>query len=472
MPRYHSPLAQVLVVSCACFLAPGMFNALNGLGGAGQLDPRTSNNANTAVYLAFALSSFAGGGIVNILGIRYPAAVACLTYALYTGSYCYYNTTGDGAFTIVAGAVMGVGAGVLWTAQGVVMVSYPSERDKGKFISIFWVIFNLGGLIGGILPFAINFYNSGSLTNSVYMLFVIIECGGAVAALFLVPPTSVVRNDGSHPTLFPSNGARQECAEVLRLFRNKWMLLLLPMSFASNFFYGYQFSLYNGALFTPRTRGLNNLLYWASQMLGSILLFVLLDFVRWTRRKRGTCALALMALAFNAVWAGTVVVQRRYTRGGEHTDYPGGIIDFMESSRSAGPIALYFFMGMADAWFQNIAYWIIGALTSDSYRTARLVGFYKGIQSLGAAVSWQLAARELPYMHQLIGNWFLFAVSLPAMFYTIAHLEEHALDDQVICLSPRTAKSHFTSAHLSMDVLIRSTQELPRKSARNVESII
>ncbi|KAJ2713263.1 hypothetical protein H4R19_002336, partial [Coemansia spiralis] len=152
MPRYHSPLTQMLVVSCACFLAPGMFNALNGLGGAGQLDSRTTNDANTAVYLTFSAFSFIGIAIVNVLGIRYPAAIACLTYALYTGSYCYYNTTGDGTFTIIAGAVLGMGAGVLWTAQGVVMVSYPSEKDKGKFISIFWLIFNLGGLIGGILP--------------------------------------------------------------------------------------------------------------------------------------------------------------------------------------------------------------------------------------------------------------------------------------------------------------------------------
>ncbi|KAJ2757562.1 hypothetical protein IWQ56_006227, partial [Coemansia nantahalensis] len=293
MPRYHSPLAQMLVVSCACFLGPGMFNALNGLGGAGQLDPRTTNDANSAVYLAFCLFSFVGIAIVNVLGIRYPAAIACLTYALYTGSYCFYNSTSNGVFTIVAGAVMGMGAGVLWTAQGVVMVSYPSEKDKGKFISIFWLIFNLGGLIGGILPFAIDYQSSGSLNNSVYVLFVILECAGAVVALFLVPPASVLRDDGSHVTIFTPNNARQECAEIFRLFRNKWLLLLLPMSFASNFFYGYQFSTYNGALFTPRTRGFNNLLYWASQMLGSVLIFLLLDSPRWPRRTRGVYAIAL-----------------------------------------------------------------------------------------------------------------------------------------------------------------------------------
>ncbi|KAJ2339140.1 hypothetical protein IWW50_006087, partial [Coemansia erecta] len=214
MPRYHSPLAQMLIISGVCFLGPGMFNALNGLGGAGQLDPRTTSDANAALYLAFAIFSIVGGAIVNVLGVRYTTSTACLTYALYTGSYIYYNNTGRGAFTIAAGAVLGIGAGILWTAQGVVMVSYPSEKEKGKFIAIFWVIFNLGGMLGGVLPFAINYSNSGALTDSVYVLFVILECTGAICALFLAPPTSVVRDDGSHATVVQnSSSMRLEAME-------------------------------------------------------------------------------------------------------------------------------------------------------------------------------------------------------------------------------------------------------------------
>jgi hypothetical protein len=41
----------------------------------------------------------------------------------------------------------------LWTAQGAVMMGYPNEHEKGRYISIFWVIFNLGGVIGGLVGF-------------------------------------------------------------------------------------------------------------------------------------------------------------------------------------------------------------------------------------------------------------------------------------------------------------------------------
>jgi hypothetical protein len=37
------------------------------------------------------------------------------------------------------------------------MMSYPTEIEKGKFIGIFWAIFNLGGVVGAGVSFAQNF---------------------------------------------------------------------------------------------------------------------------------------------------------------------------------------------------------------------------------------------------------------------------------------------------------------------------
>ncbi|KAJ1942045.1 hypothetical protein GGF37_003286, partial [Kickxella alabastrina] len=48
--RYYSPMTQIVLVGFVCFLCPGMFNALNGMGGGGQMDRTTGNNANTALY--------------------------------------------------------------------------------------------------------------------------------------------------------------------------------------------------------------------------------------------------------------------------------------------------------------------------------------------------------------------------------------------------------------------------------------
>ena len=62
-------------------------------------------------------------------------------------------------FVIAAGAVLGICAGMLWTAQGSLMLSYPQEHQKGRFIGIFWAIFNLGGIVGAAVSLGAN-YNS------------------------------------------------------------------------------------------------------------------------------------------------------------------------------------------------------------------------------------------------------------------------------------------------------------------------
>ena len=44
IPWYASPKVQLLMVSFVCFLCPGMFNALGGLGGGGKADVTLADN--------------------------------------------------------------------------------------------------------------------------------------------------------------------------------------------------------------------------------------------------------------------------------------------------------------------------------------------------------------------------------------------------------------------------------------------
>lgn len=64
-----------------------------------------------------------------------------------------------GAFVIAAGAILGICAGLLWTAQGSLMLAYPTENQKGKYIGIFWSIFNLGGVVGAAVSLGQNFHS-------------------------------------------------------------------------------------------------------------------------------------------------------------------------------------------------------------------------------------------------------------------------------------------------------------------------
>lgn len=154
IPGYASPPFQLALVAFVCFLCPGMFNAVTGLGAAGQADPRDIKNINkatTALYSTFCVVGFFAGSIANRIGLRITLGLGGFGYFLYSASTLSYNHNKNAGFLIFAGALLGVCAGLLWTAQGAVMMSYPPEKSKGKYISWFWMIFNLGAVIGSLV---------------------------------------------------------------------------------------------------------------------------------------------------------------------------------------------------------------------------------------------------------------------------------------------------------------------------------
>ena len=88
---YASPKVQLGMVSIVCFLCPGMFNALSGLGGGGQVDFTAQNIANTSLYSLFAFVGFFAGTFANRLGLRLTLSVGGLGYAVYAASFLSYN---------------------------------------------------------------------------------------------------------------------------------------------------------------------------------------------------------------------------------------------------------------------------------------------------------------------------------------------------------------------------------------------
>jgi hypothetical protein len=107
---YYHPLTQVVMLGFVCFMCPGSFNALNGLGGGGQRDATTGANANAALYATFAFTAFFAGFVClafpthgfstltpsssertinNKLGSRLTLLLGTIGYALYIGSFLY-----------------------------------------------------------------------------------------------------------------------------------------------------------------------------------------------------------------------------------------------------------------------------------------------------------------------------------------------------------------------------------------------
>jgi MFS family permease len=106
---------------------------------------------NTALYSAFAVFGFFGGTFINKLGVRWTLAFGGIGYSIYAISLLVSVHASVAGFNLFAGTWLGICAALLWTAQGTIMISYPTEEQKGRYFAWFWGIFNMGAVIGSLV---------------------------------------------------------------------------------------------------------------------------------------------------------------------------------------------------------------------------------------------------------------------------------------------------------------------------------
>ncbi|RDB24573.1 hypothetical protein Hypma_008199 [Hypsizygus marmoreus] len=422
---YFHPLTQVTMLGFVCFMCPGLFNALNGLGAGGQVDSTTSANANTALYATFAVGAFFAGSITNILGAKTTLLLGSFGYALYIGSFLAINIhPNSGPFVITSGAILGICAGLLWTAQGSLMLAYPTESQKGMFIGVFWAIFNLGAVVGA----------------QTLIGFLVLTLIGVLIPLLMVDPNKMIRTDGTKVTAPRHPSWKVEIYGLWVTLRTDPMIVLLfPMFFASNWFYTWQFNEYNTALFNIRARSLNNLVYWFAQILGSLSIGFLLDQHSISRRTRAFAGWVILFVMVFVVHIWAYFYQKDYTRQSIPPDSEKMDIS---DPRYASRVWLYIFCGLLDAMWQTTAYWIMGAMSNDPAKLAHFTGFYKSFQSAGGAGVWRADAVKLPFMNIFISTWALLVgglvFALPMIYIRVKERTEFS--DEVLCVPTLTSQ--------------------------------
>ncbi|KAG5290183.1 DUF895 domain-containing protein [Histoplasma ohiense] len=411
---------QVLLISFICFCCPGMFNALGGLGGSGQVDPTVAANANVALLAANAATAlFVVGPIFSIIGPRACWLVGGWTYALYSGSLLAFNIIANGPFVIVAGGILGVGASFLWVAQGAIMTTYVPEAQKGRAIAVFWIVFNMGGTIGSLASFGLNFHNGqGTVSNSTYIATMAVMGFGWLIGVFICPPSRVQLSQLREAEYMVRDRSLRALGKLIfsTIFRLQ-VVCSLPLFFCANLFYSYQQNDVNGKTFNIRTRSLNSALYWMAQMCGGLLMGALMDLRFLNRRQRAWLGWAVLLVTGLGTWGGGYVFQKW-----EDKRIAAGFVqdlDFTSADIATGPIFLYIFYGLYDALWQGYCYWLIGSMSNSAAVTAILVGAYKSFQATGGAMAWRVNALKTPSMSQLAMNWGLcigaLIIAIPAV---------------------------------------------------------
>lgn len=146
--------------------------------------------------------------------------------------------------------------------------------------------------------------------NTTQIGFLVLTLIGVSIPMSMADPHKMIRTDGTKVTTVTHRSWKVEIYGLyLTLVKDPMILMLFPMFLASNWFYTWrkshttygtlykielnadlflssEFNDYNGAIFNVRTRSLNDLVYWLSQMFGSIAIGSLLDRKHISRRVR------------------------------------------------------------------------------------------------------------------------------------------------------------------------------------------
>jgi hypothetical protein len=63
---------------------------------------------------------------------------------------------------------------------------------------------------------------------------------GTASTIFILPPSAIIREDGTLVKVEAASSVRKELQTFIKVVKDKRILLLSPMFFASNYFYAYQ----------------------------------------------------------------------------------------------------------------------------------------------------------------------------------------------------------------------------------------
>jgi hypothetical protein len=151
-----------------------------------------------------------------------------------------------------------------------------------------------------------------------------------------------------------------------------------------------------------------------------------LDWSRLSRRRRGLAGWIVLFILVNAIWAGGLAFERKTCR-----DCPSPKQDIFDPGY-VGNLFLYMFYGFLDAAWQTYSYWLMGALSNEPRKLAYFAGFYKSIQSAGAAVIWRVDALKAPFQAIFASSWGLCGAglifALPVVWTKIRETNIHKED--------------------------------------------
>ena len=399
---------------------------------------RLAANSVASVYASFTGACMIAPSVTNRYGARATMLLGIAGYASLVTASLLYFLYGVEWVVVMGGAVLGIGAALLWTAQGRLIMDYAKAGGDGtgKLMGTFWAVFQCSSLVGGAISFV---YYSHKPTGSVglYVIFLVFILMGAFATQLLLPPevleaealhkrtddnldtAEILRTEEEEkeplsPAAQPSEDTqllgealeieeqsldteddiswRAQVQRTFQIFRTRPMLILSTLFFYTGFNQPYQQATFGNRFFTKRTIGVELIIFHLMEIIGAIYCGRALDgtgqstagndeIQKRAQRKRTAIVCLSIFIAVNTT-GNLLALQQEFS--------PEIVAADITDGRSLFPSLAFACWGFADSQIQVYSYWLISALYDTGGDHARAVGFFKCIQSLGVAVGFYL----------------------------------------------------------------------------------
>ncbi|KAL4784579.1 major facilitator superfamily domain-containing protein [Aspergillus varians] len=386
---YRRVFFQATVVGLCAFLAPGLYNAMQSTGAGGQQSPYLVMAANSVLGVMMVVTCALGSVVANRVGLKNALIFGTTGYCVYAASLYTNNRYGNEWFVYLGATACGITAGVFWAAEGAIMIGYPVDSQRGRYLA-YWLAYRNGGsIVGGIINLAFNYSgkSTGKLDWRTYIVFVALQCIAPFAATFLSPPEKVQRADGQKVKTAERVSTVRELKEVVKILTRKEFLLMAPFFFYATFLLSYASS-YLTLYFSVRARALASLISALAQITANFFFGSFLDWQRFTLNQRSRFSYIFIMALFGGTWVWGAVVQQGYEI---HTP----TLDWVDGGFGRG-WAFYVLMQVNFALAYNYGYWLAGYVARGPAEIIRLTSTVRAVEAAGGAVASGLSSTSAP----------------------------------------------------------------------------
>lgn len=387
----------------------------------------TGYTSMAIIYGVFSASNLIAPSVVAVVGPQLSMFCSGLLYSAYIAMFIYPYTWSF----YTASVLVGIGAAILWTAQGNVLAINSSERTIGRNSGIFWALLQFSLFFGNLYIYCA-WHGHNHITDkdrkTVFISLTVISLIGCflfflirkpeaepsssdVTEALLQPELSESGDACSSPRLGLCSQALEAFVKACKMFCSKEMLLLSTCIAYT----GLELTFYSGVYGTSigaMTQfggdakgliGLSGICIGVGEILGGGVFGMLNKYIRFGRNPVVLLGLITHYLAFYLILLNIAKDAPVASEAG--TDLQAFI------SPNIG-VALFcsFLLGLGDSCFNTQLLSIIGFLFKDNSAPAFAV--FKFIQSIMAAVAFF-------YSNYLLLHWQLLILIVAGFLGTV-----------------------------------------------------